>query len=66
MVRGMAEDIDPADDPTIVEAELQIPGMLVQVGSFVWEHTGENTQTVDEYTISMLLSARHRFHTSED
>lgn len=58
--RDMTEDIEHADDPTIVEAELQIPGMLVQVGSFVWEQTGENTQTVEDYTIAMLLSAKHR------
>ena len=59
--RDMAEDIEHVDDPTIVEAELRIPGISVQVGSFVWEEqTGENTQTVDDYTIAMLLSAKHR------
>src|ERR1700759_178195 len=58
--RDMVKDIEHIDDPTIVEAELHIPGILVQVGSCVWEQTGENTQTVDEYTIAMLLSAKHR------
>jgi AraC family transcriptional regulator len=52
---------DIAEDPWAIEAELRIPGMIVQVGSFDWAQSTESTQSVDEYTLAMLMSPRHRY-----
>jgi len=55
------DDPTPIDDPWIIEAELHVPGMTVQVGSYDWAQTAETTQSVSEYILSMLMSPRHRF-----
>jgi AraC family transcriptional regulator len=63
----MAKDNDKVrtpttgDDPWAIEAELRVPGMIVQVGSFDWAQSAESTQSMDEYTLSMLMSPRHRY-----
>jgi AraC family transcriptional regulator len=52
---------DPAEDAWAIEAELQLPGLLVQVGSFDWARTHETEQWMDEPILAMLLSPRHRY-----
>jgi AraC family transcriptional regulator len=47
-------------DPWAIEAELRVPGMIVQVGSYDWAQSVETVQTMDEATLAMLLSPRHR------
>lgn len=48
------------DDTTQLEAELHLPGMLLQVGTYDWEPMAEMTQCLEEHTLAMLLSPRHR------
>jgi AraC family transcriptional regulator len=55
------DDPTPIDDPWIIEAELHVPGMTVQVGSYDWAQSAETRQSVSEYVLSMLMSPRHRF-----
>jgi AraC family transcriptional regulator len=59
--RMMGNPEDTTGDPWQIEAELQVPGMTVQVGHYVWEQSHETMQTMSEYTLAMLLSPRHRF-----
>ena len=56
----MATEDVTLGDPWIIEAELHVPGIVVQVGSYDWAQTAEATQSVSEYVLSMLMSPRHR------
>ena len=48
-------------DPWAIEAELRVPGMIVQIGSYDWAQSVESSQIMDEDTLAMLLSPRHRY-----
>jgi AraC family transcriptional regulator len=48
------------DDSSRIEAEIRLPGILLEVGSYDWDPLIETTQCLREHTVSMLLSPRHR------
>jgi AraC family transcriptional regulator len=47
-------------DGSTIEAELEVPGVLVQVGTYDWKPSFEATQQLSDHTLAMLLSPRHR------
>lgn len=56
----MADGEELIDDGSTIEAELQLDGMRLQVGSYDWDPQVETTQRLSLHTLSMLLSPRHR------
>ncbi len=53
--------VELPDDVWAIEAELELPGMVVQVGSYDWTRASETVQRLDDHVLAMLLSPRHRF-----
>ncbi len=49
------------EDTSAIEAELRVPGMVVQVGTYDWSPSLETTQCLREHTLALLLSPRHRY-----
>ena len=49
------------EDSSTTEAEVSVPGMVVQVGTYDWGPSFETTQSLSLHTLALLLSPRHRY-----
>lgn len=49
------------EDHSTIEAELHIPGLIIQVGFYDWDPSTEAVQCLRDLTLALLLSPRHRY-----